>query len=107
MSDEVKKDPYGTVLGIALKMSPNKGVVVGIEAPASSTPSTTTPADYSALGKKGAAIQRAARQRRMTATERKAYRAGYQAQHMLIRRFLRAIEAVRQGLLRAEPQESR
>lgn len=79
----------------------NHGLVSESEAPASSTPSTTTPADYSALGKKGAAIQRAARQRRMTATERKAYRAGYCAQHMLVKRFLRAIEAVRQGLLRA------
>lgn len=59
---------------------------------------TKPPADFSAHGREGAKVKRAAVVQRMTAREREVYRAGYQAGHRLRQRWLAAVQRVLQSL---------
>jgi hypothetical protein len=65
-----------------------------------SSTETPPPADFSAHGREGAKVKRAVIQQRLTATERKAYRSGYQAGHKLRQRWLEALERVLRSLQR-------
>jgi hypothetical protein len=62
------------------------------------TTETKPPADFSAHGREGAKVKRAVIQQRLTATERKAYRSGYQAGHKLRARWLEAVARVLRSL---------